>query len=154
MTSLPLQRPKHTMAKQAAVDRIRHPSKRAFLAAYRQSGNIRASTEAAKITRQTYYNWCEHDLMFAAAARQAKEEYGDLLEAKLAQMALKQDNVTALIVGLKMLGRFVERTKSEVSGPDGGPISIDVDSKERLTGRIAGLASRIGMESVASEPAG
>jgi hypothetical protein len=131
------------------VYRIRHPQKRAFLAAYRQSGNIRASTEAAKVTRQTYYNWCEDDLVFAAAARTAKEEFGDLLEDKLAQMSLKQDNVTALIVGLKMAGRFVERTRSELSGPEGQPIQIDVDSKEQLASRIAGLAARIGVASMA-----
>ena len=131
--------------------RIAHPKKRAFLAAYRQSGNIRASTEAAGIQRRTFYDWCEHDLIFAVAARQAKEEFADLLEAKLAQMALRQDNVTAIIVGLKMAGRFVERTRSEVSGPEGRPIQIDdVGTQQRLSSRIAGLAARVGTESMAS----
>lgn len=134
------------------TDRIGHPKKRAFLAAFRQSGNIRASTEAAGIRRQTYYEWCEHDLVFAAAAHQAKEEYGDILEAKLSQMAVSQSNVTALIVALKMAGRFVERTRSEVTGADGGPISIDAEPRERLAGRIASLAARVGAAPVPSEP--
>lgn len=131
------------------VDKIRHPKKRAFLAAYRQSGNIRASTEAAGIDRTLYYVWCEKDLVFAAAARQAKEEFGDLLEAKLAQMAMKQDNVTAIIVALKMAGRFVDRVKSEVSGPDGNPVQFDVQTSDRLASRIASLAARVREDGVA-----
>ena len=111
------------MADQTPTNKIQHPRKRAFLAAYRQTGNIRASTEAAGVGRTTYYSWCEKDLVFAAAARLAREEFGDLLEAKLANLALVNDNVTALIVNLKMLGRFVEHTRSEVSGPDGGPVN-------------------------------
>ena len=93
---------------------FRHPQKRAFLAAYRQSGNIRASTEAAGVDRTTFYKWTESDLVFAAAARQAKEEFGDLLEAKLSQMAMRQDNVTALIVALKMAGRFNDRVDQRI----------------------------------------
>lgn len=90
------------------------------------------------------------DPVFAVAAQHAKEEFGDLLEAKLAQLSLKQDNVTALIVGLKMAGRFVDRVQSEVSGPNGGSISVDVEVRERIAGRVASLASRVGMASVAS----
>jgi hypothetical protein len=103
------------------MPKLSHPQKRAFLAAFRQTGNIRASTEAAGIDRRTYYHWTENDLVFAAAARQAKEEFGDLLEAKLSQMAMRQDNVTALIVALKMAGRFVERVdqRTEHSGAVG-----------------------------------
>lgn len=134
--------------------KISHPLKRAFLAAYRQSGNIRASTEAAGVDRRTYYDWCEHDLIFAAAAGQAKEEFGDLLEAKLSQMAIKADNVTALIVALKMAGRFVERTRSEVSGPGGAPIQHeDVgDTRARIASSLDELATRRRTRSVA-EPA-
>jgi hypothetical protein len=105
-------------------NRLQHPKKRAFIAAYRNSGTIRAAAEAAGIDRVTYWRWTEHDPVFAAAAAQAKEEYADLLEAKLSQLSLKQDNVTALIVGLKMTGRFVERTRAEVSGPEGQPIQV------------------------------
>jgi hypothetical protein len=119
------------------LNRIRHPAKRAFLAAYRQTGNIRRSTEAARVDRTTYYVWCERDAEFAAAARIAKEEYGDLLEAKLGELAIDFSNATALIVALKMAGRFVEKTQTEVSGPHGGPIQIDAAERER---RLAALA--------------
>lgn len=102
--------------------------------------------------RTTFYKWTESDLVFAAAARQAKEEFGDLLEAKLSQMAMRESNVTALIVALKMQGRFVERTRSEVSGPDNSPIQFEVSTAERLASRIAQLASRIGTPGVAEQP--
>jgi hypothetical protein len=123
--------------------KIRHPKKRAFLAAYRQSGNIRAATEAAGVHRLTFYDWTEQDLIFAAAARQAKEEFGDLLEAKLSEIALTQDNVTALIVALKMAGRFKEITRSEHTGADGGPIQLDDNgARDRIARALAELAAR------------
>lgn len=125
-----------------SLPKISHPKKRAFLATFRQTGNIRASTDAAGVDRRTYYDWCEHDLVFAAAAQQAKEEYGDILETKLSQMAVNHDNVTALIVALKMAGRFREVTRSELSGPDGTPIQIstdlDADIERRLAEMVAG----------------
>lgn len=120
--------------------KISHPKKRAFLAVYRQTGNIRASTEAAGVDRRTYYDWCEHDEQFAIAARIAKEEYGDLLEAKLSEMAIDLSNPTALIVALKMAGRFVEKTRTEVSGPEGSPIQLDVSERERRLAALAELA--------------
>ena len=138
------------MAEMPTSPKITHPKKRAFLAAYRQSGNIRASTEAAGIERKHFYWWCEHDLVFAAAACQAKEEFGDLLEAKLAQLALRQDNVTALIVGLKMMGRFVERTRSEQTVEVSG--HLDVDTRESLAGRIAELGTRLSAAGIPGEP--
>jgi hypothetical protein len=123
---------------------IRHPKKRAFLAAYRQSGNIRASCEAADVARSQFYVWCECDDRFAVATRVAKEEFGDLLEAKLSQLAMRQDNVTALIVALKMAGRFVERTRQEVSGPEGGPIELTrKDPRVSLEAKLAKIRAHL-----------
>lgn len=100
---------------------IAHPKKRAFLAAYANSGNIRMSCEKAGIVRRTYYDWTEHDEAFGAACHQAKAEYGDLLEDELKQQIFVQHNTTALIVALKMAGRFVDTQRQEHSGPGGGP---------------------------------
>ena len=131
------------MAERFTSPKITHPKKRAFLAAYRQTGNISASTTVAQIERKHFYWWCEHDAVFAEAAAQAKEEFGDLLEAKLSSLALRDGNVTALIVDLKMAGRFVEKTRSEVSGPNGQPIQLDTASAidaaiERRLAKLAG----------------
>jgi hypothetical protein len=134
------------------LPKISHPLKRAFLAAYRQTGNIRASTEAAKVDRRTYYDWCENDLVFAAAAQVAKEEYGDILEAKLSQMAVKHDNVTALIVALKMAGRFRERTEQTIE--QAGRMRIEVvygvDPRSAGVYEIPALGSAADQESSAT----
>src|SRR5688500_11364022 len=90
---------------------IGHPKKRAFLAAYARVGTIRAGCEKAGIARQTYYDWTEHDEQFVMAANLAKQEYADRLEEKLSELSMDKDNVTALIVALKIAGRFVERSE-------------------------------------------
>lgn len=102
------------------MNTIQHPKKRAFLAAYKQLGTIRAACEAAKINRGTYYQWAEHDETFAFAANQAKEEYGDRLEEKLGDIAM-DGNVTALIVKLKIAGRYTEKQVVEQRTPTGPP---------------------------------
>ena len=128
------------------VNVIRHPRKRAFLAAFRNTGNVRKSTEAAGVDRSLFYKWCEHDEVFALAAEQAKAEFGDLLEAKLSELVFEQSNVTALIVALKMAGRFIERTRSEMTGADGGPIQtedVGVSDDDRAA-RILAVLERAG----------
>jgi len=124
---------------------IRHPQKRAFLTAFRNTGNVRKSTEAAGVDRTTFYKWCEHDEDFALAAELAKAEFGDLLEEKLSQMVFEADNVTALIVALKMAGRFVEKTRNELTGADGRPIQIEHGelSEEELDDRLAAIVEQV-----------
>src|SRR5512138_1342945 len=100
-----------------SFDAIGQPEKRRFLIAYARKGTIRAAADAAGISRQTYYNWSEQDGEFATAAGIAKAEYADRLEEKLSRLAVDKSNVTALIVALKIAGRYTE--KAEVSGPGG-----------------------------------
>lgn len=133
--------------------KIQHPKKRAFLACFANSGNIRMSCAAAKINRTTYYDWREHDEQFDAACHQAKAEYGDLLEDELKQQIFLQHNTTALIVALKMAGRFVETQRQEHSGPGGGPQEhrheqrytddqlVDIISRRAERGRATGGAA-------------
>jgi len=93
--------------------KIGHPKKHAFLAAYADSGNIRASCKAAGVVRQTYYDWQEQDDHFSTACGLAKAEYGDALEAELTRQVMSDHNTTALIVALKMAGRFVDTPRNE-----------------------------------------
>lgn len=68
------------------MDKTTH-AKRRFLAVYSRTANIRASCAAAKIGRSTYYLWSEHDAEFSAAAAQAREDAGDLLEQQAIRWA-------------------------------------------------------------------
>jgi len=92
--------------------------------AYARIGTIRAACEAAGIQRRTYYDWSERDEVFVEAAQLAKQEFGDRLEEKLAELSLDYGNVTSLIVALKMAGRFVETTRNEHTGAGGAPIQV------------------------------
>jgi hypothetical protein len=124
-----------------------HPQKRAFLTALSRKGTIRAACQAAGVGRRTYYHWTENDDEFVAAVGIAKAEFGDRLEEKCSRLGLDDKNVTALIVSLKMAGRYVE--KHEYSGPGGGPIpvkqnhvhSFDFDGYNRLFAEFAGQPS-------------
>jgi len=68
-------------------DRITHPKKRAFLAAYARCGIIATAARHAEITRWTYYHWTEHDDDFAAAAKLAYAEAGDYIEEEALRRA-------------------------------------------------------------------
>jgi hypothetical protein len=56
--------------------------KKAFLEAYRETGNIRSACTAAGVGRSTIYKWQEHDGAFHAAFGQAQVEAVEALEAE------------------------------------------------------------------------
>jgi hypothetical protein len=58
-----------------------------FLAALRESGNVRLSCEAAKIERMTAYRLRDEDAGFAQAWQDALEESADLLEQEARRRA-------------------------------------------------------------------
>ena len=114
-------------------------AKKRFLASFRKIGVISKAARAAKVGRQTHYDWLESDLKYARDFNDATEDAADALEAELVRRALDTEKLdtTALIVGLKMRGRFVERR--EFSGPGGGPMQrqIMTDEDRDIATRIA-----------------
>ena len=64
-----------------------HLKKRAFLAAYRELGNVRLACQAAQIGRSSHYRWqAEPD--YAEEFEQAKEDAVDVLEAEARRRAV------------------------------------------------------------------
>jgi hypothetical protein len=59
----------------------------AFLAALRDTGNVRAATQAAQVDRSTVYKLRERDTDFAAAFETARDEAADVLEAEARRRA-------------------------------------------------------------------
>ena len=50
--------------------------------------------------------------------------------------------MTAVIVWVKMLGRFVPKTRQELSGPEGAPIAIATqDTRVSVAARLAALSA-------------
>ena len=73
------------MTRTTRISRPLTPEQRArkqarFLAAYREIGIIKAACKAAKISRQTYYEWRDHDEAFRTQLPEAKEEANESLE--------------------------------------------------------------------------
>jgi hypothetical protein len=71
-----------------------------FLLAFRDTGNVRASCQAAGIGRQTAYDWRDQYPPFAAQWDEAQEDAVDVLEAVALQRA-KATSDTLLIFLLK-----------------------------------------------------
>jgi hypothetical protein len=64
------------------------PQQRAFLAAFRNTGNVRLACEAAKVGRSSHYRWLNQDPAYREAFAVAKEEVADLLEAEAFRRAV------------------------------------------------------------------
>jgi hypothetical protein len=65
------------------------PQQRAFLAAFRNTGNVRLACEAANVGRSSHYRWLNRDPAYREAFAVAKEEVADLLEAEAYRRAVE-----------------------------------------------------------------
>ena len=66
-----------------------HPKKRAFLAAYRETGNVKLACEAGRIGRSSHYRWLEQDTDYVKEFEQAKKDAVDVLEAEARRRAVE-----------------------------------------------------------------
>lgn len=66
----------------------RAKKQQAFLKFYRKCANIKASCEAAKISRQTFYDWKDHDTAFVEQLVEAEKEANDTAEYALYDRAV------------------------------------------------------------------
>ncbi len=62
---------------------------RAFLAAFRETGNVRLACKAANVGRSSHYRWFEKDPEYRTAFDQAKEDATDVLEAEAFRRAVE-----------------------------------------------------------------
>jgi hypothetical protein len=124
---------------------------RAFLAAYRLSGSVTAAAEAAKIDRTRHYHWLQASEKYTAAFALAREDYVKLCAETVGDIesgALKRAREGVLepvfYQGIKCgaIRRWPEGTvqfilrahkpevygaKTELSGPDGGPMLAKIE---------------------------
>jgi hypothetical protein len=88
----------------------------AFLAALRNSGNVRAACQAAKVSRKTVYQWRERSAEFKAQWDDALDDAIDILEAEAWRRA-RQMSDTLLIFLLKAHRRelYGDRVRLDVA---------------------------------------
>ncbi|MDA8219400.1 MAG: hypothetical protein M0Z94_17490 [Dehalococcoidales bacterium] len=77
------------MANPGRAYKTRHPKKRAFLEAYAQTGNVSAAARLTGIPRTRFYEWQEHDVLFALEARQAEIASTEALEEEARRRAVE-----------------------------------------------------------------
>lgn len=126
-----------------ALDTVRQPKKRAYLAALAETGNRSIAARAAGVARSTIYTpqWRE-DEVFVTAEMQALEIAADALEEEARRRAVlgveepvgwyrgepggtvTRYSDTLLIFLLKGLRPQKYRERWEFSGPGGGPIPV------------------------------
>ena len=66
-----------------------NPHQRAFLAAFRETGNVCLACKAAGVGRSSHYRWLEDDCEYRAAFDLAKEDATDVLEAEAHRRAVE-----------------------------------------------------------------
>ncbi len=66
-----------------------NPHQRGFLAAFRETGNVRLACKAAGVGRSSHYRWLEKDPAYREAFDQAKEDATDVLEAEAHRRAVE-----------------------------------------------------------------
>lgn len=101
-------------------ERITHPTRRAFLAAYADCGNVTRACHAVGISRETQRLW-RADPIYAEAFAHAKEHGADSLE-EVARLRAISGSDTLLIFLLKGARPEIYRERFEHSGPGGSPL--------------------------------
>lgn len=138
--------------------KIRHPKKRAFLAAYSECCRVGEAAKLAGIDRDRHYEWLRDDSDYRDTFEATKELVCQQLEDEAVRRAregvdepvfyqgeecgtIRRYSDTLLIFIMKgaMPAKYRENRSIELSGPGGAPIEID-DAKHKLTERLGSLA--------------
>ena len=115
--------------------------KRAFLAAFRQTGIVGHAAKVVGVHRDQPRRWRKEDPEFAREYRHALNDAADLLEAEAIRRAragtdkpvfykgvpcgkIREYSDTLLIFMLKAIRPKKYRERHEISGPKGGPIRV------------------------------
>lgn len=77
------------LAEESPFSHIDHPKKRAFLAAYRETCNVRLAADMAETSRSSVYRWRDQDTEFEEAFELARADAADILEAEAHRRAVE-----------------------------------------------------------------
>lgn len=131
--------------------KIRHPKKRAFLAAYAENGNVTQAAEIADVDRSLHYVWLHDDETYADAFKAAQGQAGDRLEQEARRRAIEgvekpvfykgeecgrvqeySDTLLIFLMKGAMPDKYKERVAQEHSGHTSHDISVERMSDDEL----------------------
>ncbi|HUV73849.1 MAG TPA: hypothetical protein VMW79_06045 [Anaerolineae bacterium] len=96
-----------------------------FLAALRNSANVRAATQAAGIDRTTAYKARNRSQEFRRQWEEAMEDACDLLEAEAFRRAMaSSDWLLRMLLSAHRPERFRDTTRHELTGKDGDRLAF------------------------------
>lgn len=153
--------PVPTPAVEAIPNGIRQPKRRAFLAAFCQTGNISEAARLAKVNRLSHYEWMQ-DKHYAKVFAQAQEIAGDYLEAvawnratngwlepvwyqgvQVGLVLKTSDQLLMFLLKAIRPEKFRDNATIRHTGPGGGAIQVqgDYELSQRLMSDPAALAA-------------
>lgn len=107
-----------------------------FLKAFEDTfGVISYACKAAKVSRQTYYNWRKNDPEFDEKANEIEESAIDVAEGKLLTQ-IGEGNLTAIIFYLKTKGKkrgYVEQVDSNITSNPFEKLMKELDKEDEDT---------------------
>ena len=128
-----------------------YSKRKRFLAAFAECGMVYAAARAAKVSKSLHYVWLKEDPDYANAFENAREQANVALEDEAVRRARHgvrrpvlykgrqvhingepiweheySDTLLQLLLKGAMPDKYRERSSTEISGPGGGPISVDV----------------------------
>lgn len=131
-----------------------------FLSILAKTCNVSEAARAANISRQAAYEWRAEDETFAIAWTNAEQEAADKLEREAWRRGVEgvdkpvtfqgvitdtykeySDRMLEILLKAHRPDKFVERTKSEVTGKDGGPIPIEMDLSKLTPEQLRAIAA-------------
>jgi hypothetical protein len=132
-----------------------------FLDRLSDGHTVKNACKEAGIGRRTAYDLRENDQAFATRWAEAEDEGVEVLEQEARRRAVDgvedfkmagdervpvlrySDTLLIFLLKAKRPGIYREHFKHEHSGPDGGPIAVEVAQvRDRLSSRLADRASR------------
>ncbi|MBM4438690.1 MAG: helix-turn-helix domain-containing protein [Actinobacteria bacterium] len=138
--------------------------RRALLEALCKGHSRNAAAAAAGLSKTTLYAWLHDDPLLEPEMRKAEADAERMLVERITEAA---DNgvwqAAAWLLERKWPEDYGARTRvtgtldatHAIVGPDGGPVLIQaLPARERLAGRIAGVAARLGTGEPAPGPDG
>lgn len=126
------------------------PKKDAFLELFSQTGNVSLAAKGVETSRQSVYRWRHEDAEFATAWNDAEQTSHDRLEAEafrrahdgvedfkvgpngqFVEMRRYSDTLLIFLLKARRPEKYRENVNMAISGPDGGPITVE--HRRRLT---------------------
>ena len=152
------------------TDRTIERAREAFLEALAGGYSVTHAAAVASIPRRTVYDWRDADLDFRSRWDEAVEAGTDIMEDEARRRAIEgyekpiynngklvgtvreySDTLTVLLLKSRRPSKYRENVKTEISGPNEGPIKVE-KSPDAIFLELVARLERIGRAKAGGDP--